>query len=158
MYLTKNTIRRISCKQKQCRIYIMFTMSNISHLVNVTWPCVIIMTHSPQWRVDHSIIINVLWRCFDQSAKQLIVGHMTIYVDWHSPLFEQQFSRSTWTSKFSPSILFQGIRTSMNRWHKCGFLQARWPSCHPTHVSTPHRLYGVYGRYQAGLCIDCKFM
>ena len=38
-----------------------------------------IMTHGRSWRVDHSIMINVTWRHFDQSAKQLIVGHTTKY-------------------------------------------------------------------------------
>jgi len=33
--------------------------------------------HGRPWRVDHSIMINVTWRHFDQSAKQLIVGHTT---------------------------------------------------------------------------------
>jgi len=36
---------------------------------------VIIMTHGRPWRVDHSIMLNVSWWHFDQSAKQLIVGH-----------------------------------------------------------------------------------
>ena len=35
------------------------------------------MTRGRPWRVDHSIMINVTWRRFDQSAKQLIVGHTT---------------------------------------------------------------------------------
>ena len=51
------------------------------HLVNVTWPFITIMTHGRPWRVDHSIVINVTWRRFDQSAKQLIVGHTTIKHD-----------------------------------------------------------------------------
>ena len=34
--------------------------------------------NSQPWRVDHSIMLNVTWRHFDQSAKQLIVGHTTI--------------------------------------------------------------------------------
>ena len=29
------------------------------------------------WRVQHSIMMNAMWQRFDQSAKQLIVGHTT---------------------------------------------------------------------------------
>ena len=32
------------------------------------------MSHGRQWRVDHSIMINVTWQHFDQSAKQLIAA------------------------------------------------------------------------------------
>ena len=47
----------------------------------VTWLFIVIMTHSWPWCVDHSIMINVTWRHFDQSAKQLIVGHTTQQYD-----------------------------------------------------------------------------
>ena len=40
------------------------------------------MTYGRPWRVDHSIMINVTWRHFDQSGKQLIVGHTTNSVDF----------------------------------------------------------------------------
>jgi len=36
------------------------------------------MTHGRPWRVDHMIMINVTSLHFDQSTKQLIVGHTTI--------------------------------------------------------------------------------
>ena len=42
------------------------------------WPFIIIMTHGRPWRVDHSIMTNVTWRRFNQSAKQLIAGHTTV--------------------------------------------------------------------------------
>ena len=45
--------------------------------MNVTWLVVIIMTTGWPWRVDHSIMLNITWRRFDQSAKQLVVGHAT---------------------------------------------------------------------------------
>jgi len=35
------------------------------------------MIHGRPWRVHHSTMMNVTWRHFDQSAKQLIVGHTT---------------------------------------------------------------------------------
>ena len=41
----------------------------------VSWPFIIIMTHGRPWRVYHSIMINVTWRHFYQSVKQLVVGH-----------------------------------------------------------------------------------
>jgi len=66
-------------------------MFTFSELYVTDWPCVIIMTHSWPWRVDHMIMINVTWLHFDQSAKQLIVDRTTIYyggtyfcVLWHS--------------------------------------------------------------------------
>jgi len=42
------------------------------------WLFIIIMTHGRPWRVDHLLTINVMWLHFDQSAKQLIVGHTTM--------------------------------------------------------------------------------
>ena len=53
----------------QCRIY----------LVNVTWLVVIIMTNGRPWSGEHSIMLNVTWRRFDQSVKQLVVGHATTH-------------------------------------------------------------------------------
>jgi len=47
-------------------------------LVNVTWPCIIVLIHGRPWRVDYSIMMNVTWWYFDQSVKQVIVGHTTI--------------------------------------------------------------------------------
>ena len=35
------------------------------------------MTHGRLWSADHMIMINIMWLHFDQSAKQLIVGHTT---------------------------------------------------------------------------------
>jgi len=58
------------------------------HLVNVTW-CHpgwhnnvsrvgdIIMSPGWLWSGEHMIMLNVTWRRFDQSVKQLIVGHTT---------------------------------------------------------------------------------
>ena len=43
----------------------------------VTWLCITAMTQGRPWCIHHSIMMNVTWRHFDQSAKQLIVGHMT---------------------------------------------------------------------------------
>ena len=43
------------------------------------------VTHGRPWRADHSIMLNVTWRRFDQSAKQLIVGHTTIHFFLVSP-------------------------------------------------------------------------
>jgi len=43
------------------------------------WPCNSAMLHGQQWYVCHWIMMNVTWQCFDQSAKQLAVGHMTVY-------------------------------------------------------------------------------
>ena len=41
------------------------------------------MTHGRPWCVDHSITINVTWWRFDQSAKQLIVGHtIKFHITW----------------------------------------------------------------------------
>ena len=37
------------------------------------------MIHGPPWHVDHSIVMNIMWRHFDQSPKQLIVCHTTVY-------------------------------------------------------------------------------
>ena len=43
---------------------------------------IIIMTHGRPWNGEHSIMLNVTWRRFDQSAKQLVVGHATMkYLD-----------------------------------------------------------------------------
>jgi len=40
------------------------------------------MTHGRPWNGEHSIMLNVTWRRFDQSAKQLVVGHATMkYLD-----------------------------------------------------------------------------
>ena len=53
----------------QCRIY----------LVNVTWPSDTELSdgrYGRPWRGEHSIMLNV-WRNFDQSAKQFVVGHAT---------------------------------------------------------------------------------
>ena len=38
------------------------------------------MLNRRPWRVQHSIMTNVTWRRFDQSAKQLVVGHTTTAV------------------------------------------------------------------------------
>ena len=60
------------------------------HLVNVTWPCVVIMINGhvtvyhyndtrltvTRWSFDSDQ--RHVWRRFDQSAKQLIVGHTTM--------------------------------------------------------------------------------
>jgi len=43
----------------------------------VTWPCNIAVLHGRPWRVHHSIIMNVTWRRFDQSATRLAVGGTT---------------------------------------------------------------------------------
>ena len=41
--------------------------------------CVILWCHTVwQWSIEHMIMLNVTWRRFDQSAKQLIVGRTTI--------------------------------------------------------------------------------
>jgi len=45
------------------------------------WPFIIIMTHGWLWRIDRMIMINITWLHFDQSAKQLIVGHTTNFLD-----------------------------------------------------------------------------
>jgi len=37
-----------------------------------------IVTRSWPWIVSHSIMLNVTWRRFDQSVKQLVVGQTTI--------------------------------------------------------------------------------
>ena len=71
LYLIKIlTIRHMSHQQKQRRIYLIVTFSNI------------VMIHSRPWRVDHWIMIHVTWQHFDQSAKQLIFGHTTI-IRWY---------------------------------------------------------------------------
>ena len=48
------------------------------HLVNVTW-------RHPVWSGEHMIMVSVTWRRFDQSVKQLIVGHTTVLFDNLSP-------------------------------------------------------------------------
>ena len=58
------------------------------------WQFIIIMTHSRPWRVDHSIMINVTWRHFDQSAKQLIVGHTTNLIDQRRLIFLKRLYNS----------------------------------------------------------------
>jgi len=45
------------------------------------WPFIIIMTHVRLWRIDRMIMINITWLHFDQSAKQLIVGHTTNFLN-----------------------------------------------------------------------------
>ena len=47
----------------------------------VVWPFIIIMTYGRPWCIDHIIMINVTWLHFDQSAKQLIVGHTTVPIE-----------------------------------------------------------------------------
>jgi len=42
---------------------------------------VVAMLNCRPWRVQHSIMMNVTWRRFDQFAMQLTVGHTTIFVD-----------------------------------------------------------------------------
>ena len=49
------------------------------HLVNVTWP----LQHTEAINVKYGermIMLNVTWRRFDQSVKQLIVGHTTMSI------------------------------------------------------------------------------
>ena len=40
------------------------------------------LTRSWPWIVRHSIMLKVTWRCFDQLAKQLVVGQTTMAYDW----------------------------------------------------------------------------
>jgi len=48
------------------------------------------------WRGEHSIMLNVTWRRFDQSAKQLVVGHATkITVECSGPLQDTSCRLST---------------------------------------------------------------
>ena len=42
----------------------------------VTWPCDIAISNGRPWRVHHSLMTNVTWWRFNQSAKRLAVGHM----------------------------------------------------------------------------------
>jgi len=58
------------------------------------WQFIIIMTHSRPWRVDHSIMIKVTWRHFDESAKQLIVGHTTNLIDQRRLIFWKRLYNS----------------------------------------------------------------
>jgi len=60
------TRRRQQTKRKQKQRRISFLRL---HLVNVTWSG------------EHMIMLKVTWQCFDQSAKQLIVGHTTTNTD-----------------------------------------------------------------------------
>ena len=68
VYLIKMSTVTSKRKQKQRRIY----------LVNVTWLVVIIMTTGRPWHGNHLIMLDVTWRRFDQSVKQLVVGRATI--------------------------------------------------------------------------------
>ena len=45
------------------------------------WPFIIIMTHGRLWCIDRMIMINITWLHFDQSVKQLIVGHTTNFLN-----------------------------------------------------------------------------
>ena len=50
------------------------------HLVNITCrhPGDIIMSPRWLWSGEHMVMLSVTWRRFNQSAKQLIVGHTTM--------------------------------------------------------------------------------
>ena len=65
------------------------------HLVNVTWRhrgdiimwsgWLTLQCHPEwPWSGEHMIMLNVTWRRFDQSAKQLVVGHTTIHYAYYA--------------------------------------------------------------------------
>jgi len=56
------------------------------------------MTHGRSWRVHHSTMMNVTWRQFDQSQKQLIVGHTTLYT-WCTLLHSSECDLQLWRTE-----------------------------------------------------------
>jgi len=71
-------------------------------------PCECVTSTGRPWRVDHSIMLNVTWRRFGQSAKQLEVGHATNNI-WRTVV------RGTW--KYDDPRLNMSHEGAARLWH-----------------------------------------
>ena len=101
------------------------------------------MIHGRPWRVDHSIMINVTWRQFDQSANQLIFGHTTNCTEMHWVVVVSE----RWCMAFQCSRRMASALGCQNEppWkplHKLSFLEFPWQ--HRACVSDPVLLYSVF--------------
>jgi len=77
------------------------------------------------WSGEHMIMLNVMWRHFDQSAKQLIVGHTTItpvFCICHCHALEHSGQTSNtrainMTAQQKNQILSLNIHLLTSKWH-----------------------------------------
>ena len=100
---------------------------------HLTWICRTINrpTFSPyvkmsddwsSWIVRHSIMLKVTWRCFDQSAKQLVLGRTTKLPLTRNCGGSVDCARRIWEEIAAVQWTVDNLTFHSYKWHDLGFM------------------------------------